>query len=182
MGTCVSAPVSSNKQSTIPSAAPDATAKFVPASVTVAPSGKWLPGSVPVAGQAVAGSARGPERPAGSGVRGADRWPARRWRSWRGVPLDEPDYFPDGADFAVASADDVGDDPGPAGLVEGADGGAVVAVEVFAEDQVVVPGGVGLQELGAAEAGPPAVGTAGEDRDQPVLQVGGDLIQGQLGA
>src|ERR1035437_8624882 len=120
MGTCVSAPVSSNKQSTIPSAAPDATAKFVPASETVAPSGKWLPGSVPVAGTA--------------------------------------------------------------GVVEGADGGAVVAVEVFAEDQVVVPGGVGLQELGAAEAGPPAVGPAGEDRDQPVLQVGGDLIQGQLGA
>ena len=46
MGIWVSAPVSSNRQSSIPSATPEATAKFVPVSVTVAPSGNWLPGSV----------------------------------------------------------------------------------------------------------------------------------------
>ena len=36
--------------------------------------------------------------------------------------------------------------------------GAVVAVEVLAEDQVVFPGGIGLHPLGAAEAGPPPSG------------------------
>ena len=80
----------------------------------------------------------------------------------------------------MPAADQVGDHAGPAGLVEGADRGAVVAVEVLAEDQVVVPGRIGLHDLGPAEAGPPAVRAAGEDRDQPVRQVGGDLVQGQL--
>ena len=46
MGIWVSVPVSSNRQSSIPSATPEATAKFVPVSVTVAPSGNWLPGNV----------------------------------------------------------------------------------------------------------------------------------------
>ena len=80
----------------------------------------------------------------------------------------------------MAAADHVGDQAGPAGLVRGAEPGAVVAVEVLAEDQVVPPGRVVLQPLGAAEAGPPAVRAAGEDRDQPVLQVGGDLVERQL--
>ena len=50
----------------------------------------------------------------------------------------------DGLDLAVAAQDHVGDQAGPPGLVERADRGAVVAVEVLAEDQVVVPGGIGL--------------------------------------
>ena len=54
MGIWVSAPVRSNRQSIIPSAAPEATAKFVPVGKTVAPSGKWLPGSVSVVIMAVA--------------------------------------------------------------------------------------------------------------------------------
>ena len=36
----------------------------------------------------------------------------------------------------------IADKAGPAGLVEGAERGAVVAVEILAEDQVVMPGGV----------------------------------------
>jgi len=54
MGICVSVPARSNRQSIIPSAAPEATAKFVPVGETVAPSGKWLPGSVSMAIMAVA--------------------------------------------------------------------------------------------------------------------------------
>jgi hypothetical protein len=68
--------------------------------------------------------------------------------------------------------------PGPAGLVEGAERGAVVAVEILAEDQVVMPGGVGLHPIGPAEAGPPSVRVGGEQRDQPVLEVGGDQVAG----
>ena len=44
-GICVSAPFSSNRHSIIPSATLEATAKFVPPSRTVAPSGNRLPGS-----------------------------------------------------------------------------------------------------------------------------------------
>ncbi len=100
--------------------------------------------------------------------------------SWPGVLVDEPDYLADRPDQPVAAADHVGDQAGPAGLVRGAEGRAVVAVEVLAEDQVVPPGGIGLQQPGPAEARPPAVGTASEDGDEPVLQIGGDLVQGQL--
>ena len=46
---------------------------------------------------------------------------------------------------AVAAADDVGDQPGPAGLVGGAEPGAVVAVEVLVEEEVVPPRRVVLQ-------------------------------------
>src|ERR1035438_2537336 len=64
----------------------------------------------------------------------------------------------------MAAADHIGDQPGPAGLVRGADRGAVVAVEVLAEDQVVLPGRIVLQQLRPAEAGPAAIRPAGERR------------------
>jgi hypothetical protein len=126
----------------------------VPPSLTVAPSGNGLPGSAETGGPATVSS------------------PAARAHA--------PDDVPDGINRSVTAADHVGDKPRPAGLVEGADRGAVIAVEVLAEDQVVVPGRIVLQPLGPAEAGPPSVGAAGEDRDQPVLQVGGDLVQGDV--
>jgi len=93
-----------------------------------------------------------------------------------------PDYVTDRGNVAVAAADHVGDQPGPAGLVRGADRGPVIAVEVLTEDEVVPPGRIVLQQLGPAEAGPPAVRSAGEDRDEPVGQVAGDLVQGELDA
>ncbi|MGD0605510.1 MAG: hypothetical protein ABSA53_18150 [Streptosporangiaceae bacterium] len=71
----------------------------------------------------------------------SSRWPRLRW-SWLILLVQEPDDVGDGAHLAVAAADDVGDQAGPAGLVPGAEGGAVVAVEVLAEQQVVPPGGV----------------------------------------
>ena len=82
-------------------------------------------------------------------------------------------------DSAVPAQDHIGDQAGPPGLVEGADRGAVVAVEVLAEDQVVLPGGVGLHLLGPAEACPPPVFVPGKQRDQPVLQVRGDPVEGE---
>ena len=67
----------------------------------------------------------------------------------------------------------------PAGLVGRAEPGAVVAVEVLVEHQVVLPRRVVLQPLGPPEAGPPAVRADQEDRDEPVLQVGDDGVQRQ---
>src|SRR6516165_10301641 len=49
-------------------------------------------------------------------------------------------HVADGFDRAVTAQDHVGDQACPAGLMERADRGAVVTVEVLAEDQVVVPG------------------------------------------
>ena len=48
----------------------------------------------------------------------------------------------------------MGDQPGPVGLVGGADPGPIVTVEVLVEEQTVVPGGVGLEPLVAAEDRP----------------------------
>ena len=80
----------------------------------------------------------------------------------------------------MAAADGVGDDPGPAGLMRSAQAGAVVAVEVLVEDQVVLPRRVVLEPLDPAEAGPPAVGADQEDGDEALAQVLGDLAQRQL--
>ena len=58
----------------------------------------------------------------------------------------------------AATADQVGDQPGPAGLVRGADAGAGVAVEVLVELEQVVPFRVGLELLDRAVDGAPAIG------------------------
>ena len=90
------------------------------------------------------------------------------------------DHIADGADRAVAAADHVRDQPGPSGLVRGAEPGAVVAVEVLVEQQVVFPGRVVLHLVDPAEAGPPPVRADGEQGDEPVLQVGGDHVERHL--
>ena len=61
------------------------------------------------------------------------------------------------------------------GLVRRAEPGAVVAVEVLVEQDVVLPRRVGLQPLDPAEAGPPPVGPDEEQRDEPAPQVLRDL-------
>ena len=68
--------------------------------------------------------------------------------------------------------DELGHDPGPAGLVAGAQPGAVVAVEVLVEQDVVAPVGIGLELLRAAVDGSPAVLVTQEDPGEPV----GDLL------
>ena len=55
------------------------------------------------------------------------------------------------------------DNPRPTRLVAGADAGAVVAVEIFVEQQTVAPVGIFLEFLGAAEHRPPAGFVAQED-------------------
>src|SRR5262245_6638288 len=60
------------------------------------------------------------------------------------------------------------DDPGPAGLMTGADTGAVVAVKVFVEQQVVAPARVCLEFLGAAIDRAAAGMVAEEDMGQPI--------------
>ena len=68
--------------------------------------------------------------------------------------------------------DEFGHEPGPAGLVARAQPCAVVAVEVFVEEDVVAPVGIGLELLRAAVHGTPAVLVAQEDPGEPI----GDLL------
>src|SRR5262245_31808352 len=60
------------------------------------------------------------------------------------------------------------DNAGPAGLVAGAEAGAVVAVEVLVEEDVVAPVRVVLELLGAAVDRPTAAGVAPEDRRETI--------------
>src|SRR5580704_2357139 len=82
---------------------------------------------------------------------------------------------------AVPAADYIGDQPGPAGLMGGAEARAVIPVEVLAEHQVVPPGRI-AEQFDAAEAGPAPVRPGREDRDEPVLEIGSDLAEGLLAA
>ena len=62
--------------------------------------------------------------------------------------------------FGVDGGEEVheaGDDPGPAGLMAGAEAGAVVAVEVFVELKVIAPVRIVLEFLDAAVDRTPAV-------------------------
>ena len=77
---------------------------------------------------------------------------------------------------AAAADDQVGDEAGPAGLVRRAEPGAVVAVEVLVEQDVVLPaaGRSGTRST-QPKHGPPPVLADEEDRDQPAPEVVGDL-------
>src|SRR6266542_1618161 len=74
--------------------------------------------------------------------------------SWLIPHIKETDHVADGIDRAVAAADHVRDEPGPARLMRGAEPGAVVAVEVLVEDEIVFPRGIVLQTVDPPEAGP----------------------------
>src|SRR3954451_4390245 len=85
-----------------------------------------------------------------------------------GCPL-APGHFPHfqealGVQEAV-ELDGHGDEAGPAGLVARAQPGAVVAVEVLVEEQVLAPLRVGLEPLRPAEDRPPALVVSQEDPD-----------------
>ena len=68
---------------------------------------------------------------------------------------------------AAAAADHVRHDPRPPGLVRGAEPGAVVAVEVLVEEDVVLPVRVVLERVDPAVAGTSPVLADQEERDQP---------------
>src|SRR5205814_2755468 len=67
------------------------------------------------------------------------------------------------------------DEGRPAGLVTGADAGAVVPVEVLVEEEVIPPMGIRLELLRPAVDRPPSVGPAEEEPDEAPRQLTGDL-------
>src|SRR5215471_10677381 len=75
-----------------------------------------------------------------------------------------------------------GDDTGPAGLMAGAEAGAVVAVKVLVERQVITPVWVLLKRAGTPVDWPSAMVVPQKDADQPALDLLGDLIQIHLSA
>lgn len=68
--------------------------------------------------------------------------------------------------------DELGHEPGPAGLMAGAQSRPVVAVEIFVKEDVIAPMGIGLELLCAAVYRTPAALIAQEDPSEPV----GDLL------
>jgi len=69
---------------------------------------------------------------------------------------------------------------GPAGLVHGSQAGAVVAVEVLVEQQVVFPSWVGLHPFDASVDRPPAIQAGESNADQPIGKIPGNITQRQL--
>src|SRR5207248_3600648 len=59
-----------------------------------------------------------------------------------------------------------GDEAGPAGLMVGPKAGAVVAVEVFIEQNQIAPIGIALEDFGSPSDGPAARVVAQENADQ----------------
>ena len=74
-----------------------------------------------------------------------------------------------------------GDEPGPSGLMAGADAGAVVAVEVLVEQQVIPPERIVRQLRRATEDRAVAALVVQEDPGQPLGQPLGDLVELQAG-
>src|SRR5271168_5003862 len=68
-------------------------------------------------------------------------------------------------------------EPGPSCLMTGADASAIVAVEIFVEQQVIAPIRIALELLGSPEHRPPAGLIAQEDPGQPIGDLAGDLEQ-----
>ena len=67
------------------------------------------------------------------------------------------------------------DDPGPSGLLTGADAVTVVAVEIFVKQQMVTPIGIALEFLGSAKNRTPASFVAEENPGQPIGDFASDL-------
>src|ERR1700738_619281 len=80
----------------------------------------------------------------------------------------------------MPAPDDVRDEPGPPGLVGGAESRTIVAVEVLVEQQVVAPPRIGLHPLDATEAWSASVSIGKEDRDQPLPEIRGDDVERRL--
>src|SRR5262245_37592528 len=81
--------------------------------------------------------------------------------------------------LATALLKELGDQPGPAGLMAGAEAGAVVAVEVFVEPDEIPPVRVGLKLGDAAVHRPSPIRSAQEDARQASREIGRDVPQGR---
>src|SRR5438046_319619 len=121
----------SNNRSSTPAACFEKTLKFTPPDVTSAPSGAARPG-----GSAGAAGARD----AGPGS-GANLLLIARSVSLRATAAraQSPDLEPGGGVDSAEQTDEGADRAGPAGLMAGAEAGAVVAVEVLVEQHVIAP-------------------------------------------
>lgn len=75
-----------------------------------------------------------------------------------------------------------GDEAGPAGLMACAEAGAVVAIEIFVEQDVVTPVGVLLKLRGAAVDGASSRAIFQENAMQPVIDFAGDFVESHLAA
>src|SRR5215469_1886635 len=98
---------------------------------------------------------------------------------WR-VAGDLGDHVADTADLAVLSPDQACYQSRPARLVRCTETGAVVAVEILAENEIVAPGRIGLQDFRSAETWSFSVGIASEKGNEPVTQVGRDRVERQV--
>src|SRR5215469_3582426 len=67
--------------------------------------------------------------------------------------------------------------PGPSCLVTGADTGAIVAMEILVEQQMIPPVGIALKLFGTPEHRPPARRIAQKYPGQPVGDLARDLEQ-----
>ena len=63
--------------------------------------------------------------------------------------------------------------------MHGPEAGAVVAVEVLIEQEIVFPGRVGLHEFDTPVDRPSAIGAGQPDADQPIGKITGDVTQRQ---
>ena len=112
---------------------------------------------------------------------------SRRWRlTERGISLGSPRLTSPAGKGSVALAtkpgssavaigrvelpDHLRDQGGPASLMTGSDTRAVVAIEVFVEEDVVAPLRIVLEEFVFAVEGSPTIRAALEQRDQPSLK------------
>ena len=77
----------------------------------------------------------------------------------------------------TALFDQLGDEPGPAGLMACADPGSIVTVEVLVEKNKVTPVGIALKNLGCAGDRATALLIAQKDADEPP----GDFRGHQIG-
>src|SRR5215204_5765113 len=97
-------------------------------------------------------------------LRGAER---SRWTLLQKVPcIDRAEVL-----------DQRSDQSGPAGLVDGSESRAVVAVEVLVKQQIVAPVGIGLKRFLTAVDGPAPVRAALPDRREPPCNFARDFVE-----
>ena len=76
--------------------------------------------------------------------------------------------------------DGASDEAGPAGLMRGAETSAVVAMEIFVEEEIVAEVGIGLEFFAAAEDGAAAGRVAKENVGEAAFDFAGDFEEGHL--
>src|SRR5436190_8993455 len=160
----------SNSRSSMPIACFEKTLKLTPAGVTKAPSGAACPSVTSGAAGLLA------ERGASDvSVLFMLLLPRRLVSRSRNCPSSDLEVVP-GVEPAE-ERDQRRHQTGPSRLVARAETGAIVAVEVLVEQQMVAPVRIGLKRLRAAEHRPPSILVANEDVGNAPGNVFGDVEQ-----